>query len=110
MPVKFCSTCGKKISYELQVPNYCPSCGKSLNAALKPTTSTTFATKQPIQQYNQSSSNLPESDEVDFNLIDQLKANLQNGLRQMEVTVSDIPEFRVPLDRIIGKDNNTNNK
>ncbi len=109
MPIKFCSNCGNKISFELKAPDKCPKCGKELNSALKPNAKITPVNYQPAsQQYTYTNNNLPQqledSDEINLELIDQIKANLVRTLNQSDVSVSDIPEFRVSLDKVIGQD------
>lgn len=109
MPIKFCSNCGGKITFELKAPEKCPKCGKELNAALKSviktTTSTTYVpASQVYVDQNRQLSNFEESEDIDLNLVDQIKANLMRTLNQSDVSVSDIPEFRVSLDKVIGQD------
>lgn len=105
MPVKYCSNCGSKVTFELQAPEKCPKCGKSINAALKTVASTVQNIQsQQIKQYTTQrikSTELQESDEIDYDLVDQIKANLSQSLRGLQITVDNIPEFRVPLGNII---------
>lgn len=109
MPIKFCSNCGSKITFELKAPEKCPKCGKELNAALKSSAKTSVSTtynsvSQAYVDQNYRLTNLEESEDIDLGLIDQIKANLIRTLNQSDVTVSDIPEFRISIDKVIGQD------
>lgn len=104
MPIKFCSNCGNKITFELKAPEKCPKCGKELNAALKSASTTYAPTPQVYVDQNRQLSNFEESEDIDLNLVDQIKANLMRTLNQSDVTVSDIPEFRISIDKVIGQD------
>lgn len=109
MPIKFCSNCGSKIIFELKAPEKCPKCGKELNAALKSSAKVPISiTCQPASQVyvdqNRQLTNLEESEDINFELIDQIKASLVRTLNQSDVTVSDVPEFRISIDKIIGQD------
>lgn len=125
MPIKFCSNCGNKITFELQVPEKCPKCDKEINSALKTVPQIQANNYQNInsqqfikqritnQSYNQNTE-LEESDDINFELIDQIKASLLRNLRGIDITVDNIPEFRVPIGRIAEeqarKNNNNNNQ
>lgn len=128
MPIKFCSNCGNKITFELQIPEKCPKCDKEINSGLKVTLSTQSDTYQSTnnqqvtnqrntnrinnQSYNQNVE-LEESDDINFDLIDQIKASLLRDLRGIDITVDNIPEFRVPIGRIAeeqARNNNVNNQ
>lgn len=110
MPVKYCSNCGNKITFELQAPEKCPKCGKSINAALKTVAVIQqHAQTQQVKQYTTQRvqlTELQESDEIDYDLVDQIKANLSQSLRGLQVTVDSVPEFRVPLGNIIQNNKN----
>ena len=102
MPVKYCSNCGSKITFELKAPENCPKCGKAVNSALKTVSVGYVSTTNPTCTHKSVDlSNLEESDEIDFNLIDQIKSSLTRTLSNMDITVEQIPEFRVPLNQII---------
>jgi predicted RNA-binding Zn-ribbon protein involved in translation (DUF1610 family) len=93
MPAKFCSSCGKKINFELKAPNFCPNCGKELNASLKTQVNTSAKT-----QYSGNKSKLELESDVDFNLTAQIKANLLRTLNTSDIFVSNIPDFRIPIE------------
>ena len=102
MLVKYCSNCGKKTTFELEAPNYCPKCGRDMNAALKIINSSSSCQQHQSKSNNYSiNSDLRESDEIDYSLINQIKANMSRQLQGIDITVENIPEFRVPMNQII---------
>ena len=105
MPTKYCSNCGNKITFELKVPDKCPKCGKDINSALKnatvasatPSNSTTSVNYIPRSAPK---TNYEESEDIDFELVDQIKASLTRTLSQADIVIDQIPEFRVPISKI----------
>lgn len=101
MPVKFCSSCGTKISFELKMPKFCPKCGKEPMASLKVEPAKVDNTRKTDYNFTYTPSSvisqMEEDADIDLNLVSQIKANLLRSLDQRDVNVINIPIFRVPI-------------
>ena len=105
MPIKYCSNCGSKVTFELKAPDKCPKCGKDINSALKnaPIASVNSVQSTTSANYiprSNPKTNYEESEDIDFELVDQIKASLTRTLNQADIIVDQIPEFRVPMSKI----------
>ena len=64
----YCQSCGNKIEYSLQKPNFCPKCGNSLSVSSRQITNNPAPAPQ---EEVQGSSHVPEITKLDFEIINQ---------------------------------------
>jgi len=104
MPFIFCSNCGTKINYELKKPDFCPKCKKQPSSALKSVAKVLAPTSnQRYFQLKTESDNVDYFDDENPALIAQIKASLLRGLNKNDIEVTDIPDFRVSIEKIVQK-------